>query len=864
MVAPKIITSESQVVPTQQNLGTTLPVVVGGATKGPTVPTKVRGEQELIRQFGFPVSSDYGLLSAIEFFKQGEELWFLRVVDGNELAATVEVPGPEGTPATGSITLTGLPIDADNVIINDGTTAITFEFDIATAATGNLNFTGLPTDGDTFTLDDGVNTATTFEYDTAAPATGELILGGQPDDGDQFLIDDGVNAAVTFEFDNDSSVTETNTLRQVVIGATLNDTLTNLLNAVNNVGFPFEITASNIDTDRIDLTNDNLGVAGNVAITEPVNVSTNLSSTGMAGGDDLVAGGANVPIQIGADAVETATNTRAAINGVAGTLAITASAGATTSDVALTNDAVGTAGNVAIVESVDNMTATGMTGGANAGVGVGNVAIQVGATAAATATNLQGAINEQSFSVTATLDLSGANPVVNLTNTPAVGSTGNIAITEVDTNGVITPLGMSGGVDQGSTVGMTFSSAHPGSWYNDVRVTVAPSIVTGAPAGAFDLTVEAPTDTSGTLQVVEQFFNLSADSASARFVETVLADGIFQDTNASTHIRASVAVNQEPIAGQYVLGTTQAGTDGISALAPSNYVGILTGTATTGMQQLRNAETVDFNVLAVPGVTDISVILEAYDIAEDRQDAIVITDVPFGLTHAQAVDWHNGLSSLVANPPTSPLDTEFGFCVWPWGKLASAYLNTSLFYPPSAGMLGILARTDAQASPARAPAGHRRGMWEDVLEIETSASAGQRDLLLGGTNAVNPFIIDGGEVILFGNANLVRSPSVFNAIHVRRMAIDLRLRIVASVRGFQFEPADGVTLEQMKLSVDAVLAFLAGRRDIKPVHTDGTRPRSNVFVDPLIPKTVQVRIFVEHIDATEVIEIGFSFQASAV
>ena len=862
MVAPAITTSESQVVPTRLTLGTTLPVVVGGATRGPTVPTKVRGEQELIRNFGFPVSSDYGLLAAVEFFKEGEELWFLRVVDGTELAATAEVPGPEGVAATGTVTLTGLPIDADNVIISDGTTAVTFEFDLATAATGNLNFTGLPTDGDVFTLNDGTN-ATTFEYDTAAAATGELILGGQPNDGDTWRIGDGTQT-VDFEFDNNASVVESNVLRQVVIGATLNDTLTNLLNAVNNVAFPFNITAGNLQADRIDLTHDSLGVIGNVPIVEQVNVSTNLSSTGMAGGDDLVAAGANVPIQIGADATATAVNARAAINGVTA-LGITAGTGSTADDVSLTNNAAGTAGNVAISETVDNMTATGMAGGANAGVGGGNVAVQVGVTALATAQNLLGAINLQSFSVTATLDASNPlQPIIRLTNTPSVGATGNVTITEVDTNGVIAVVGMAGGTDPGSTVGITFSSAFPGSWYNDVRVTVAPTIVAGAPAGAFDLTVEIPIDTSGTLQVAEQFFNLSADSAAERFVETVLANGLFQVANPSRYVRASVAVNQQPVSGVYQLGATQSGTDGFGALTAPNYIGTLTGTATTGMQQLLNAETVDFNVIALPGVTDAAVLLEALRIARTRKDAIVIVDSPFGLTHEQVVDWHNGISSLVPNAPTSALDDSFGFLAWPWARLPSSYLNTNIYLPPSAGLLPILARTDSQASPARAPAGQQRGVWSDVIDLETSPSAPQRDLLLGGSNAVNPFIIDGGRVVFYGNETLARGASVFNAIQVRRLAIDLRKRTVDAVRNFQFEPADGVTVEQVKLAVDSVLIFLAGRRDIKPINDDGTRPRSVVFVDPLVPKTVQVQVFVSHIDASEIIPIEFVFQASAV
>ncbi|MBA3845415.1 MAG: hypothetical protein H0X45_02095 [Planctomycetes bacterium] len=63
-------------------------------------------------------------------------------------------------------------------------------------------------------------------------ATGVITLTAQPADGNTIVLNDGTNAAVTFEFDSNASVTQTATLRQVVIGSSVDITLDNLEAAI--------------------------------------------------------------------------------------------------------------------------------------------------------------------------------------------------------------------------------------------------------------------------------------------------------------------------------------------------------------------------------------------------------------------------------------------------------------------------------------------------------------------------------------------------------------------------------------------------------------------------------------------------------
>lgn len=126
----------------------------------------------------------------------------------------------------------------------------------------------------------------TFSLSTGRAATGSLSFSGQPADGNTVVLNDGVNPAVTFEFDNNASVTQTATLRQVLIGATLPQTIGNLIAAIKAAPTlditplePMNIAASTDVSFR--LVNDKNGTAGNQTITETGTVCT---AVGMSGG----------------------------------------------------------------------------------------------------------------------------------------------------------------------------------------------------------------------------------------------------------------------------------------------------------------------------------------------------------------------------------------------------------------------------------------------------------------------------------------------------------------------------------------------------------------------------------------------------
>lgn len=124
-----------------------------------------------------------------------------------------------------------------------------------------------------------------------AAATGFIheVSGAFHVDGETFILDDGVNPPVTFEYDDDASVVDTPTLRGIPFTAADDEeavrTTTGL--RINNAPALDITPAFQPENDfGIDLVNDALGVAGNVAIIETV-ADPGFFLTGMSGGVDV-------------------------------------------------------------------------------------------------------------------------------------------------------------------------------------------------------------------------------------------------------------------------------------------------------------------------------------------------------------------------------------------------------------------------------------------------------------------------------------------------------------------------------------------------------------------------------------------------
>lgn len=861
-------------------LGLARPLMIGGATKGPlNTPVHVRSISELVREFGEPVLNDFGLQAAVQFLKKGNNLVYLRVADDDPIngakTASVPVPGTSGgTPAvaaTGTVVFTGSlnPTDGETITINDGSGAV--------AATATITFAAAaqPVDGTIVDIRDGTQTAATLLITSA---------GVTPTNGDTITLDDGEGNLEIYEFTTGGGLT-VGTIEVDTTG-TVTEGIAELVAEINTSGQNITAGAATGPTPfKTTVTHNRPGFGGNAATaasagTNPPTAPANFS--GGSGGrrfefdsNATVIGAGVVAVTIGGTTLLTLANLIQAINTAGANGEVNVSAADTTGSgdpqATVTHGQPGTVGNAGTITTTaspptvtspfsggSNGTATIFEFDSDSTVGVGNIGVLIGATAAATMTNLIAAINASGLDITAE-DTTITVPRATLTHgTP--GDQGNQTITETGVN--ITVTGMSGGEDavpgSAATV-MDIEASSPGTWGNEIEVEITATTTFGAPVGNFDLVVTAPVDRSGVRQVVERFTNLSLDSASDRFIETVLTDGIRGEVDPSQYIVADVIVaSGSPDDGTYELGTAggTVGQDGITGLTSTDYIGTVSGNAATGLQAARNPDTVEYNILCIPGQTHNAIIQAMQTLAETRGDFIFIPDPPEGLTKQEVIDWHNGLSTIVPNAPTQPIDTTYGTIAWAWLTDFDDFNQVNIELPPSGYYAAQMAFTDQVAGPWFPVAGFNRGVI-DADATEFSPPLEDRDDLVGGQNRINPIVdFAGVGLVLFGNRTLLRRNSLLADVHVRRLLIHAEKLIASTVRVLVFEPQDPITWKKFENLVNPILASIAANRGLEKfeVVINGT-------LNPPAQRRQKVmrgRINLTPLDAVEQLEIDFA------
>jgi len=114
-------------------------------------------------------------------------------------------------------------------------------------------------------------------------------------DGETFVLDDGTNPAVTFHFNVTGGYTPvggydaTNIEVDVSGDITSDQVATTAKTAINGVGSTLYITGGSITAGKLNLENDNFGIAGNQTITETV-ADGGFSVSGMSGGTEGIVG----------------------------------------------------------------------------------------------------------------------------------------------------------------------------------------------------------------------------------------------------------------------------------------------------------------------------------------------------------------------------------------------------------------------------------------------------------------------------------------------------------------------------------------------------------------------------------------------
>lgn len=220
------------------------------------------------------------------------------------------------------------------------------------------------------------------------------------------------------------------------------------------------------------------------------------------------------------------------------------------------------------------------------------------------------------------------------------------------------------------------------------------------------------------------------------------------------------------------------GNDGIEGLVSSDYVG--DEAIGNGLYAFDNN---NINIVAVPGITDVTTIAGITSYVEGRKDCTAIVEVPLGMKPIEALTFKN----VTANISSARVNIYYS-----WLKVGDPIgvgKNPTKLVPPSGHVMGIYARTDNSRGVWKAPAG-LEAVVRGAIGLEYNVNDAEQDILNpASVNAIRAF--DGEGIVLWG-ARTCSALSEWKYVSVRRSADYVGQSILSGTRWAVFEPNDQV------------------------------------------------------------------------
>ena len=251
------------------------------------------------------------------------------------------------------------------------------------------------------------------------------------------------------------------------------------------------------------------------------------------------------------------------------------------------------------------------------------------------------------------------------------------------------------------------------------------------------------------------------------------------------------------------------------------------GELDTALQVLADVNTVDVNlVFGYPdanGLSDIAGSLITF--ANNRKDCMAFVSPPIedskDITNPgqEVTGWVEDLNS------TSYASVDSS-AVYVYDKYNDVYR----WIGAAGHIAGLCANTDNVADAWFSPAGVNRGQLLGITKLAWNPNKAERDDLY--KKRCNPLVsLPGQGTILFGDKTLLKRPSAFDRINVRRLFIVLEKAISTAAEGQLFEFNDEFTRAQFRNLVEPFLRDVKGRRGLTDfaVVCDTTNNTSQVI-----------------------------------
>jgi len=275
-----------------------------------------------------------------------------------------------------------------------------------------------------------------------------------------------------------------------------------------------------------------------------------------------------------------------------------------------------------------------------------------------------------------------------------------------------------------------------------------------------------------------------------------------------------------------------------------------------------------FNLIVCPQYPELAPNMRVLN--NDRGDtAFSVVDTPLRLTPEDVVAWSTNNSGLGQPFGDGNLDAGDAYAAAFYPSCTTTDLTgNTVVTAPSHMMLRTIIRSDSVAYPWFAPAGLRRGVVDNALQIgylmaqtgefqPLGVNQGLRDVLY--SNDVNPItFIPGTGITNFGNHTLQGTATALDRINVARLVAFIRGRLEIIGNQYLFEPNDTITRAAITAQITALMIDLVNKRGLYDYlvvcdltnNTPATIDANELYVD----------IAIEPVKAVEFIYIPMRIQ----
>jgi len=207
------------------------------------------------------------------------------------------------------------------------------------------------------------------------------------------------------------------------------------------------------------------------------------------------------------------------------------------------------------------------------------------------------------------------------------------------------------------------------------------------------------------------------------------------------------------------------------------------------IDSVADAEVVEANLMAIPGLTDETLTTSLIRNCEARADSLAVIDLPDVFDppqehkHADFKDRiGSGVKSVAETFTQRGINSSYGCTYYPWLKIYDEITDSLVWVPPSVIALGVFANTERRAALWFAPAGFNRGGLTEgsaglpVISVTERLSSKQRDdLYEANINPIATFPSEG--IVVFGQKTLQTTRSALDRINVRRLLIYVKKEV---------------------------------------------------------------------------------------